>query len=111
MHAPRCIGEGAGGGGVVEGGFVGDDYGIRTGLKQGSFATIVLYSRDFPRQWRRIDRWYNDRFGMEGGEKEVLFGRSRGFLIFLRSASILFYFVKSVTRFPDFFVGRIEISE
>lgn len=47
---------------------MGDDYGIRTGLKQGSFATIVLYSRDFPRQWRRIDRWYNDRFGMEGGE-------------------------------------------
>lgn len=111
MHAPRCIGEGAGGGRVVEGGFVGDDYGIRTGLKQGSFATIVLYSRDFPRQWRRIDRWYNDRFGMEGGEKEVLFGRSRGFLIFLRSASILFYFVKSVTRFPDLFVGQIEISE
>lgn len=53
---------GGGGGGVVEGGFVGDDYGIRTGLKQGSFATIVLYSRDFPRQWRRIDRWYNDRW-------------------------------------------------
>lgn len=77
MHAPRCIGEGAGGGGVVEGGFVGDDYGIRTGLKQGSFATIVLYSRDFPRQWRRIDRWYNDRFGMEGGEKE---GGERGFI-------------------------------
>lgn len=50
MHAPRCIGEGAGGGRVVEGEFVGDDYGIRTGLKQGSFATIVLYSRDFPRQ-------------------------------------------------------------
>lgn len=77
MHAPRCIGEGAGGGRVVEGGFVGDDYGIRTGLKQGSFATIVLYSRDFPRQWRRIDRWYNDRFGMEGGEKE---GGEGGFI-------------------------------
>lgn len=77
MHAPRCIGEGAGGGRVVEGGFVGDDYGIRTGLKQGSFATIVLYSRDFPRQWRRIDRWYNDRFGMEGGEQE---GGEGGFI-------------------------------
>lgn len=83
--------------GVVEGGFVGDDYGIRTGLKQGSFATIVLYSRDSPRQWRRIDRWYNDRgdrLGKRGEEEEVLFGRSPFGFDF-----ILFYFIK--TRFPD----------